>query len=415
MPQAAQQIDQLVEQVAPHVTGWRHWLHRHPELPNREKDTAAYIARHLRALNLDAVRTDVAGHGVVGVLTGGKPGDRVMALRADIDALPVTETSGVDFASTVVDATYPGGPFPVAHACGHDCHAAMLMGAAAVLAEVRDELPGTVLFVFQPAEEGPPPDEQGGAALMEAEGALCDPVPTMVYGHHVAPLPIGYVGYRTGNQYGASCLIKIVVTGEQDPMPAAAHIICAIGELYRRVDAFDPITVTIGHVEDVGRFNVIGDHVMLWGTLRCTVESDIRKVQRVIARTAATIAQDHGCTARTDFGQDVPAVRNDRAWVDAALPTLREVAGQDRVVQTPATLGCDDVSVFLNKYGGLYVMLGCQDGEYTDDGELQPMLDGRGLVGNHHPAFYADDSVLATGTRLHVAMAVGHLSGAVTA
>lgn len=415
MQPAAQRIDQLAEQIAPYVVGWRHWLHRHPELPNREERTAAYVARRLHALKLDEVRTGVAGHGVVGVLKGGGRGDRVMALRADMDALPVAETSGVHFASTVVDGEYPGGPFPVAHACGHDCHTAMLMGAAAVLARVRDALPGTVLFVFQPAEEGPPPEEQGGAVFMEAEGALCDPVPTMVYGHHVAPLPIGYVGYRTGNQCSASCLVKIVVTGEQDAMPAAAGIICATSQLYRQAGAFDPVTITIGHLEDTGRFNLSGDQVTLWGTIRCTVESDMTKVQGVVARTAASLARDYGCSARTDFLQDVPAVYNDPAWVDAALPTLREVAGQDRVVQTSATLGRDDVSVFVNKYGGLYVMLGCQDGEYTDDGELRPVPDGRGLVVNHNPAFYADDSVLATGVRLHVGMAVGHLSGTVTA
>lgn len=416
MQPAAQQIDQLTEQVAPYVTGWRHWLHQHPELSNRETRTASYIARHLRALKLDEVRTGVAGHGVVGVLNGGKRGDRVMALRADIDALPVTETSGEEFASTMTDSTYPGGPYPVAHACGHDCHAAMLMGAAGVLAQLRDELPGTVLFVFQPAEEGPPPGERGGAALMEAEGALCDPVPTMVYGHHVAPLPTGYVGYRTGNQYGASCLVKIVVTGERsDPMPPAARIICAMDELYRQAGAFDPITISIGHLEDTGRFNVIGDHVTLWGTIRCTAEPDLTKVQRVIARTADHTARAHRCTATTDFLNEVPAVHNDPAWLDAALPTLREVAGQDRVVHTPATRGHDDVSVFVNKYGGLYVMLGCQDGEYSDDGELRPIPDGRGLVANHNPAFYADDSVLATGVRLHAAMAMGHLSGVVTA
>jgi amidohydrolase len=397
MLRAAQQIDQLTEQVLPYVTGWRHWLHRHPELPNREVRTAAYVARHLRALKLDEVRTSVAGHGVVGVLRGARRGDRVMALRAGIDALP-------------------GGPFQVAHACGHDCHTAMLMGAAAVLAQLRDDLAGTVLFVFQPAEDGPPPDEPGGAALMEAEGALCDPVPTMVYSHHVAPLPIGYVGYRTGNQYGAGCLLKIVVTGDRaDPVPAAARIICAMGELYRGAGAFDPITISIGHLEDTGRFNITGDHVTLWGTVRCMAEPDMPRVQRVIARTAGNTAQAYGCSARTDFRQDVPAVHNDPAWVDAALPTLRAVAGRDRVVRTPTAPGYDDVSVFVNKYGGLYVMLGCQDGEYAEDGELRPVPGGRGLVPNHDPAFYADDTVLPTGVRLHAGMAAGHLSGAVTA
>lgn len=422
MSRAAHDIELLAGKIEQDVIDWRHWLHQHPELPNREKNTAAYVASHLRELGLDEVRTGIAGHGVVGVLRGGQRGDRVMALRADMDALPVKEATGLSFASTVLDKKYPGGPFPVAHACGHDMHTAMLMGAATVLSEVRDELPGTVLFVFQPAEEGPPPDEQGGAARMDAEGALSRPAPTMVYGHHVAPLPIGYVGYRTGNQYGASCLVKIVITGQQvpgatpwqgvDPMPDAAGIISAMGQLYRPVDAFDPITITIGHLEDTGRFNLIGESVTLWGTIRCTVESDMKPVQRVIERTTGHLARAYGCTADTEFWQDVPAVHNKPAWVGAALPTLRRVAGLDRVVQTPATLGYDDVSVFVNKYGGLYVMLGCQDGEYVN-GELRPHPEGRGLVPSHSPGFYADDSVLVTGVRLHAAMALGHLSGTI--
>jgi amidohydrolase len=197
-----ERVDQLAADVADQVVDWRHHLHRHPELSNREVETARLVAEHLGSLQMDDVRTGIAGHGVIGILRGGNGGDHVAALRADMDALPMKEESGVDFASDVVDTEYPGGPLPVAHTCGHDCHTAMLMGAASVLAGVRDELSGTVLFVFQPAEEGPPIDEDGGAQAMEASGALDDPAPTMVFGMHVTPFPKGIVAYRVGNSTG---------------------------------------------------------------------------------------------------------------------------------------------------------------------------------------------------------------------
>jgi amidohydrolase len=184
-------IDRIVPGHASRLIGLRHELHAHPELSNRERGTAERVVKELREAGLDEVRTGITGHGVVGVLRGGRPGDRVIALRADMDALPVRESSGVDFASTVVDETYPGGPFPVAHACGHDCHTAIVATTARVLAEVRDELPGTVLFVFQPSEEGAPMGEVGGAQVMLDAGALADPGPTMVFGMHVGPFPKG--------------------------------------------------------------------------------------------------------------------------------------------------------------------------------------------------------------------------------
>ncbi|MFD0561278.1 amidohydrolase [Kitasatospora saccharophila] len=209
------ELDRRSAAVAEQVIAWRRHLHRHPELSNREGATAELIAGHLTSLGLDEVRTGIAGHGVVGVLRGGRPGGRVVALRADTDALPVADLCGTDFASSAVDRDYPGGPFPVSHACGHDGHTAMLLGAATVLAGVREQLPGTVLFVFQPAEEGPPVTEAGGARQMLAEHALDDPEPTMVFGMHLTPHPKGHVGYRAGNQYAASCLVKITVTGRQ--------------------------------------------------------------------------------------------------------------------------------------------------------------------------------------------------------
>ena len=257
-------LDRAVAEHVADLIAIRRDLHAHPELSNREARTASLVAAHLAAHGLDEVRVGIAGHGVVGVLRGGRPGDRVIALRADMDALPVRETTDLDFASTVVDHTYPGGPVPVAHACGHDCHTATVLIAASVLGGLRERLPGTVLFVFQPAEEGPPVDETGGARAMLDAGALAEPAPTMVFGMHVSPFPIGHVAYRAGNQFAASCLVRVVVRGVQahgsqpwtgvDPMPAAAAIITGAAQLYRQVPAWNPVTVSFGHVHDVGRF-----------------------------------------------------------------------------------------------------------------------------------------------------------------
>ncbi|UFS95910.1 M20 metallopeptidase family protein [Nocardia huaxiensis] len=414
-------LDAAATAVSPQVIAWRQHLHQYPELSNREVNTARLIADHLNSLGLDEVRTGIAGHGVVGVLRGGKPGDRVIALRADIDALPVPDQCGVPFASTVVDENYPGGPFPVSHACGHDCHTAMLMGAATVLAGVREQLPGTVLFVFQPAEEGPPVDEKGGARAMLDAGALDDPAPTMAFGFHVTPYPKGYIGYRVGNQFGASCLVKLTITGQQvhgstpwmgiDPMPAAGAVMTGIGQLYRQISAFDPVTVTIGHVEDVGRFNIIGQTVTLWGTIRCAVENDMTEVQKRLDTLATHTAQAYNCSATVEFLQDVPAVHNSKAWLDAGLPTFQRVVGVDKVVPSIPTLGYDDVSEFVNKFGGLYVTLGVQDAELDPNGMPFPVPGGRGLFVNHNPHFYADDDTLVTGVRLHAHVAYDHLNG----
>jgi amidohydrolase len=418
-------FDRAAAEIGDQVIAWRHQIHSHPELSNRETQTAQMIADHLRSLELDEVRTGIAGNGVVGVLRGGQGGDRVVALRADIDALPLKEESGVDFASTVVDEDYPGGPYPVAHACGHDCHTAMLMGAAGILAPVRDELPGTVLFVFQPAEEGPPIDEKGGAREMEAEGALADPEPTMVFGMHVTPYPKGVVAYLAGNQYGASVLVRITVHGKAvhgstpwagiDPLPPAAEIISAMGQVYRQLPGYDPLTISIGHVEDEGRFNVIGDTVELFGTIRSTIEPDMEVARERVKRTAEHVAEAYGATADVDFLQPVPAVHNTKAWIDAVLPTLEHVVGKDHLVEAPPGLGYDDVSYFVDKYGGAYLQLGAQDVELRPDGTMAPEPGGRGIAMNHNPHFYADDSVLETGVRMHANVALDHLTGRLTA
>lgn len=414
-------LDERAAGARERLVSLRHHLHAHPELSNREVRTAALVADRLRAAGLDEVRTEIAGHGVVGVLRGGLPGNRVVALRADMDGLPVAETSGVEFASTAVDPDYPGGPFPVAHACGHDCHVATVLIAAEVLASVRDQLPGTVLFVFQPAEEGPPVGESGGAQAMLDAGALGDPEPTMVFGMHVGPLPVGVVGYRPGNLYAASCLVKIVVTGQQvhgstpwmgiDPMPPAAEIITACGQIYRQVPATSAVTVSIGHVEDVGRFNIVGQTVTLWGTIRCVEQDDMATVQHRLRRLAEHHAAAYGATAEVAYLQPVPPVTNTRAWLDAILPSVRRVVGDDNVVEIPPTLGYDDVSVFTNAFGGVYLGFGVQDTRIEGQ-SLLPVEGGRGLVPNHSPNFYADDDSLVTSARIHLHVALDHLSGA---
>ncbi|CCH76842.1 Amidohydrolase subfamily protein [Nostocoides japonicum T1-X7] len=411
-------LEQQVVQVTDDMVAWRHHLHAHPELSNREEQTAAFVADRLRGAGLDEVRTGIAGHGVVGVLRGGLPGSRVAALRADMDALPVLEESAVGFASKVVDEAYPGGPFPVAHACGHDCHMATALAAAHVLAAVRDRLPGTVLFVFQPAEEGPPGDEPGGARAMLDAGAFDDPVPTMVFGRHVSPLPRGVVGYRAGHQYAASCRVRITVEGRQthgstpwlgiDPLPAAAEIIAATGQIYRQVPAYNPITVSIGHVEDQGRFNIVGERVTLWGTTRCIEPGDMATVQANLRRLAEHHAAAYGCTATVVFDQDVPPVDNTEEWLARVLPAVRRVVGRDRVVEVPPTLGYDDVSVFTAAFGGVYLIYGVQDTEVVGS-EIVPLPDGRGIAPNHSPRFYADDAALVDCLRIHVRVLAEHL------
>lgn len=393
-------------------------------MSGRESGTARLITvHHLKGLALDEGAHRAAGHGVVGVPRGGRPGDRVVALRADIDVLPVPDLCDACFASQVVDEDYPGGPFPVSYACGPDYHTAMLLGTATVLTGVRERLPGTVLFAFQPAEEGPPVDEKGGARQIVAEGALGDPAP---------PWSSAYTSRRTRRSMsatGSATSTGGLLPGQDrdhrqvhsstpwqgiDPMPAPGAILTGVGQLYHQLSAFDPATVTIGHVEDVGRFNIVGETVTLWGTVRCSVESDMADVQERLTRLATHTARAYGCTSTVDYVQDVLAVHNRGPWVDAALLTFRRVAGADKVAATGVTLGYDDVSEFVNMYGGLYVMLGVQDVGLDAHGHPVPTPGGRSLVLNHNPHFYADDASLAMGVRLHTHVAHDHLTGILT-
>jgi amidohydrolase len=415
-----QAIDKQANAIDKKVVGWRHQIHEHPELPNREKNTAKLVADHLNSIGFDEVKTGVARHGVVGILKGGKKGTKVMGLRADMDALPIKELQDVKFKSTVVDKDYPGGPHPVGHMCGHDAHTAMLMGAAEVLANLREELPGRVKLLFQPAEEGPPITEQGGASLMVKQGVLKDPKPGMIFVLHTGPFPDHHLFYTPNHALASSDYLEIKVKGAgvhgstpwmgKDPMPVAAEIISALGQLYRQEPATDAMTISIGHVEDSGRFNTIGDDVTLIGTIRIIEDDIIDDVHRRVKRVAENIAKAHGLTATVKFRQHVPALQNEPKWLDRVLPTVKRVMGEDRVKQVPPVLAYDDASDFVNPIGGAYMILGGQDVEFKGE-EFAAKKKGRGMWFNHSPHFYWNDKNLKNGVRIHSNVAVDFLTG----
>jgi len=413
-------IDQLADKVEAKIIEIRHDLHQNPELPNREVRTAKVIADHLKSLGLDEVKTGVGVNGVVAVLKGGQPGDQCVALRADFDALPVKELADVPFKSTVVDEDYPGGAVPVSHACGHETHASMLMGAAEVLAGMREQIPGTVKFLFQGAEEGPPVGEDGGAAMMVKEGALENPKPDVAFAIHSSPFPLNTLYYCKGDTMAASVLVKIEVKGMgvhgstpwmgKDPLTVAAEIIVAVAQIYRQVPATEAITISFGKVDDHGRFNVIGDNITLWGTVRCIHGQLMDDVTARIERIATHVAQAHGLTAEVSFDQEVPAIYNEADWLDRFMPTMERLFGHDNMRSGPPQLAYDDHSCFQLACGGIYVMLGGQDTKWTDKG-LESIDPDQPVPFNHNPHYYVKDEMLKTGIRMHANVVMDFLTG----
>ncbi|KAI9020410.1 N-acyl-L-amino acid amidohydrolase [Hyaloraphidium curvatum] len=414
-------VDALIAKELPAIVELRHDLHQHPELPNREFRTAKIVADYLKQAGVEDIRTGIAKTGVIGVLRGAKPG-KTICLRADMDALPVLELQDLPYKSTVVDNDYPGGPFPVMHACGHDTHVAMLLGAAKVLCQMRDQLEGTVVFLFQPAEEGPPLPEDGGARLMLAENCLAGIEPGMVFGMHVVPMPVGHVGLRVGSNFAASRMIRIEIQGKQvhgsmpwggrDPLVSAGNVITALPAIYRQMPATSPFTISIGHVVDQGRFNIIGDKVTLYGTVRALEDEDMEALCVKIKRTVDGICQAHDCTVVCEFLQAVPAIVHTEAWTRAVWPTLERVAGKGNVNVTESRMGYDDVSEFINRYGGIYAQLGCQDLELDPrTNRIVPTPGGKGIHFNHNGNFYARDEALPVGIKLHTEVTLAFLKG----
>lgn len=393
------EFDALADRVEPKVIAWRRDIHQNPELGNREFRTAKLVADHLTLLGYE-VRTGVGKTGVVAVLRGGLPGP-VVALRADMDALPVTEEVDLPFASKV-RTTYAGKETGVMHACGHDTHVAMLMGAAEVLAGVRDRLPGTVKLLFQPAEEGPPPGEEGGAALMLKEGAFDEPRPEVVFGLHIGSmLNAGELGYRPGATLAAADVLKIVVKGRQthgsapwggvDPIVTAAQIVMGLQTIVsRQVNiAKEPAVVTIGGIDGGIRFNIIPDRVTMVGTIRTFDEALRDDIHARIRRTAENIAEAAGASAEVTIEKPYAVTINDPALTARMLPTLQRVAGARNVQLRDRLMGAEDFSFFAQRAPGLFVFLGG-----TPAGQ-----DPAKMAYNHSPRFSIDESALKLGVR----------------
>jgi amidohydrolase len=402
-----QRIDDASKKVTPSVTECRRDIHQHPELGNREFRTSKLVADRLRQLGIE-VRTPVAHTGVVGVLRGGKPG-HVVALRADMDALPVTEQVDVPFKSTV-RTTYNGQEVGVMHACGHDAHVAILLGAAEVLASIRNELPGTVVFLFQPAEEGAPQGEEGGAALMVKEGALDNPKVDAVFGLHVTSRhPVGVIAYRPGAELAAVDSFHIKVIGKQthgaypwlgvDPIVVAAQIVLGLQTIpSRQLDvSLAPSIVTVGAIHGGVRNNIIPDDVEMLGTIRSLDEKMRNDIHARVRRTAEDIAAAGGAKAEVTIETGYPVTYNDPALTEKMAPTFRKLTS-DVIVVNP-TLGAEDFSFYQQKVPGLFFWLGTRPKNQTAEQ----------AASNHSPLFYVDESGLELGVRAMAHVAVDYL------
>jgi amidohydrolase len=397
-----------VARVMAQVVQWRRDIHQNPELGNHERRTARLVATELRKLGLE-VREGVGKTGVVGVLKGGLPG-AVVALRADMDALPVTEETDLPFKSTV-KALYNGQQVGVMHACGHDAHTAMLLGAATVLAAQRATLPGTVVFIFQPAEEGPPAGETGGAPEMVKDGALLNPKVDAIFGLHVWPDDPGKITYRPRGAMSASDVLSIVVRGKQthgaqawrgvDPIVVGSQIVLGLQTITaRQTDiTLAPAVVTIGAFNGGLRYNIIPDSVVMVGTIR-TFDAEMRKdVHMRIRRTAERIAEASGAAATVNITLGADMLYNDPALTEAMAPTVSRVAG-GKVNPGGIWMPSEDFSAFTKDIPGFYVFLGINP----------PGVSALDAAPNHSPKFYVHEDALPVGVKAYVALAADYLA-----
>ncbi|OQX96400.1 N-acyl-L-amino acid amidohydrolase [candidate division KSB1 bacterium 4572_119] len=403
-----QKADQLAKAAEKNVINWRRDFHQHPELSNREFLTAKKIAQQLKDFGLE-VKTGIAHTGVVGILRGSKD-NPVVALRADMDALPVTEALDLEFASKV-KANFEGKEVGVMHACGHDAHMAMLLGVAEVLSKLRDQLPGTVKFIFQPAEEGAPDGENGGAELMIQEGALENPKPDAIFGLHVFPFHVGQIQYRPGPIMASVDGLQIVVKGKQthgaipwggiDPVVVASQIVLGLQSIIsRQIDITEaPAVISIGSIHGGVRGNIIPDQVELIGTIR-TFDADVREdVHARVRKTAESIAQSAGAIAEVEIYRGYPVTKNDPALTEQMLPVLRNVAGADNVNTIAPKTVAEDFSYYQQQIPGLFFFLGIA----PKDADLSKVAQ------NHSPYFYIDESGLILGVRTMTHLAIEFL------
>ena len=402
----APEIDAAAAAVEAQVIAWRRDLHEHPELGNREFRTAGIVAAHLESLGFDAVRTGVAHTGVVGLLKGALPGP-VVALRADMDALPVQEEVDLPFASKA-RATWNGEEVGVMHACGHDCHVAILMGVATVLAGLRAQLRGSVKFIFQPAEEMPPEGEDGGAKMMIAEGALENPAPQAIFGLHVTSrLALGAIGYRPGPTMASSDKLKITVHGKQthgaapwlgvDPIVTAAQVVLGLQTVISRGTdiAREPAVVTIGMIRGGVRENIIPDSVEMRGTIRAFDEEMRDEIHERVTTLAEAVSRGSRAGCTVCIAKNYPVTVNDPALTEAMVPTLDRVAGPGRLELVPKVTGAEDFSFYQRLIPGLFFFVGV----------TPPEVDPKNAYSNHSPRFFADERALVLGVR-----ALAHLA-----
>lgn len=390
------------------IVEWRRDIHQHPELGNYEVRTAGIIAKHLGSLGIE-VHTGVAKTGVVGVLKGGKPGS-VIALRADMDALPVTERNDLPFASKV-KTTYNGQETGLMHACGHDAHVAILMGVAEILSSVKKDLAGTVKFIFQPAEEGVPEGEVGGASQMIKEGALDDPAANVIFGLHSDPkIEAGKITYRSGPAMAAVNNFHVVIKGKGshganpwysvDPIVVSAQVINNIQTIVSRNlnVTKNPGVVSVGVINGGTRWNIIPEEVLMTGTIRAFTDEDkqmmVDRLKQIITKTA----EANGATAQIQipYSTDYPAVVNDPALMEKMLPGLKKAFGANNVLQAPPETGAEDFAFYQQKIPGLFLFFGV----------MKNGADPMKVAARHTPEFYLDESGMKTGVRtfLHLVL-----------
>ncbi|WP_297823673.1 amidohydrolase [uncultured Paraglaciecola sp.] len=399
---ATSNVEQMVKNIEPQVIKWRHHLHQNPELSNREFETAKYITKHLQNLGLE-VQTGVAITGVVAVLDSGKPGP-VVALRADIDGLPVLEQNNLPWKSTK-RGELEGNDVPVMHACGHDTHIAMLMGAAEILVNMKSELRGKVKFIFQPAEEGAPRGEKGGAELMIEEGVLNNPTVDVIFGLHIsADTDVGKIRYKEGGTMAAVDPFKIVIKGKQahgaypwlsvDPITTAAQVIMSLQTIVsREIKLIDEAAVvTIGSIHGGNRSNIIPSEVELVGTIRTLNKAAREHMYEAVPRKVKGIADSMRAEVEVTLPLDYnyPITYNDPELTEKMVPTLIRSAGRENVIYSKPVTGAEDFSFFQEKIPGLYMWIG---GKPLDISEAD-------APAHHTPEFYVDDSGMKTGVKL---------------
>jgi amidohydrolase len=405
-------INTAADKVESKVIEWRRDFHQHPELGNREKRTADVIAKHLKSLGLE-VKTNVAHTGVVALLKGGQPGP-VVALRADIDALPVEERNNLPFKSNV-KTQYNGQEVFVSHACGHDSHTAILMGVAEILSSMKNELKGSVKFLFQPAEEGSPKGEEGGAELMVKEGVMENPHVDAVFGLHInAMLPVGTISYRPGGFYAGVSDMKITVKGRQahgaypwtsvDPVVTSAQIINSLQTIVsRNLDLTENAgVVSIGSIHGGVRSNIIPEQVEMLGTVRTFTNEDEAMFYKRIKEIVTKTAEANGATATVEipYSSHYPVTFNHIDLTNKMLPSLQKTAGAENVLLKAAKTGAEDVSFFMQKAPGLYVNLG----------GLPKGKDPKTAPSHHTPDFFIDESGFKLGVKALANLAVDYMN-----